>query len=112
MLLLFVAVVTTHLIIPIEEQARQVLVLGKSNQWSLSQKRLACGAISNKSMYKDVFRSLFDVLSKFLQANTLLKRVTQQLTNKESNSALITTSATGCGMESFCTKIVFVYIWD
>lgn len=39
-------------------------------------------------MYEDVFKSLFDALPEFLQANTLAKKVNQRLATRESNSAL------------------------
>ncbi len=39
-------------------------------------------------MYKAVFKFLIDVLSEFLQADPLAKKVTQQLPTRESNSDL------------------------
>ncbi len=52
-----VAAVTSQPMSPTEERARQILVVGTSDSQSLNQRRQARGAVSKKSLYKDVSKS-------------------------------------------------------
>ncbi len=83
-----VATVTSQLMSPTEERARQILVVGTSDSQSSNQRRQAHGAFSKESLYEDVSKSLIDALPEFLQADPLAKKVTERLATKESNSAL------------------------
>ena len=71
--------------LPTEEGARLILVVGTSDSRSLNQRRQARGAVSNESIYEDVSKSLIDTLPEFLRANPLAKKVTQRLATRESN---------------------------
>ncbi len=88
MLFATVAAVTFQLMSPTEEMARPILFVGTSDSRSSNQKRQARGAVSNKSIYEDVSKSLIDALSEFLQADSHAKKITQRLATKESNSDL------------------------
>ena len=80
-----VAAVTSQPMSPTEERARQILVVGTSDSRSLNQKRQARGAVSNESIYEDVSKFSIDVLSEFLRADPLAKKVTKRLATRESN---------------------------
>ena len=58
------------------EKAREILVVRNSDSRSSNQKRQARGAVSNKSIYEDISKSLIDALPEFLQVHPLAKRVT------------------------------------
>ncbi len=73
---------------PTEERARQILVVRTSDSRSSNQRRQASGAVSNKSMYEDVSKSLIDALPEFLRVDLLAKKLTQRLATTESNSDL------------------------
>ena len=86
MLFSTVAVVTSQLISPTEEKARQILVDGTSDSRSSNQRIQPHGVVSDKSIYEDGSRSLIDFLSEFLPADPLAKKITQRLATRESNS--------------------------
>ncbi len=88
MLFLTVTSVTSQPISPMEERAREILVVGTSDSRSLNQKRQAGGAVSKESLYEDVSKWLIDALPEFLRADTLAKNVTQRMATRESNSDL------------------------
>ncbi len=67
------AAVTSELMSPTEERARQILVFGTSDSRSSNPKRQARGAVSKESLYEDVSKSLIDVLPEFLRADPLCK---------------------------------------
>ena len=85
MLLTTVAAVTFQLMSPTEEKARKILVVGTSDSQASNQKRQTRRTVSNKSIYKDVFKSLIDALPEFLRANPFAKEVTQRLATRKSN---------------------------
>ncbi len=58
-----------------KEKTRQVLIVSKSDLWSLSQKKHVRGSVSNQNIYENVSRSLFDVLPELLQTPLLMNRV-------------------------------------
>ncbi len=70
---------------PTEGKARQILVVGTSDSRSSNQRRQARGAVSNKSRYEDVSKSLIDALPELLRADPLAKKVTQRLATTQSN---------------------------
>ncbi len=80
-----VAAVTSQPMLPTEERARQILVIGTSNSRCSNQRRQASGVVSNDSIYEDVSKSLIDALPEFLRADPLAKKVTHRLATKESN---------------------------
>ncbi len=86
MLFSTVASVTPQSISPMEEKARQILVVDTSDLRSLNQGRQARGAISNQSIYEDLSKSLIDALPEFLWADLFANKVTQRLAIRESNS--------------------------
>ena len=88
MLFSTVAAVTSQLMSPMKEKARQILVVGISDSRSSNQRTQVFGVASNKSIYEDVSKSLIDALPEFLRADPLAKIVTQQLATRESNSDL------------------------
>ncbi len=88
MLFSTVTTVTSQLMSPTKEKARQILVIGTSDSRSLNQKGQARGAVLNKSIYEDVSKSLIDILPEFLRVNRFAKKVTQRLATRESNSDL------------------------
>ncbi len=81
-----VAAVTSQPLSPTDEEARQNLVVGTSDSHFPNQRRQARGAASNERIYKDVSKSLIDVLPEFLRADPLTKKVTHRLATRESNS--------------------------
>ncbi len=83
-----VAAVTSSFMSPTEQKARQILVFSTSDLQSSNQRRQARGAVSNESLYEDVYKSLIDALPEFLRVDPLAKKVTQRLATKESNSDL------------------------
>lgn len=67
----------------IEEKARQILFVDVFDSHFLNKKKQARGAVLNKTIYKNVFKFLTNILPEFLQSNHLANKVTQQLaTNK------------------------------
>ena len=80
-----VVAVTPQLISPTEEKAIQILGIGTAHLRSLNQRRQGRGAVSNKSIYEHVSKSLINSLLEFLRADPLTKNVTQRLATKESN---------------------------
>ncbi len=80
-----VAAVTSQPMSPTGERIRQILVVGTSDSRSLNQKRQARGAVSNESIYEDVSKFSIDVLSEFLRADPLAKKVTKRFATRESN---------------------------
>ena len=83
-----VAAVTSQPLSPTEERARQIPVVGTFHSQFLNQRRQARGAVSNESLYEDVSNFLIDVLPEFLRPDLLVKKITQGLATKESNSDL------------------------
>ena len=81
-----VALVTSQSVSLKEEKVSQILVVGTSDSRSLNQKRQARGAVSNKSKYEDISKSLNNVLPEFLRADPFAKKITLRLAIKESNS--------------------------
>ena len=69
-----IAAVTSQLISPTEEKDRQILVVDTSDSQSSNQKRQPRGAVSNKSIYEDLSKSLIDVLPELLRADPLARR--------------------------------------
>ncbi len=88
MLFLTVAAVTSQPMSPTEEKARQIPLVGTSDSRSLNERRLVRRAVSKKTLYEDVPKSLIDALPEFLRADPLAKKVTQRLATRESNLAL------------------------
>ena len=86
LLFLTIATVTPQPMSPTKEWDRQILVVGHFDSRCSNQRRQARGAVSNKSIYKDVSKFLIDALPEFLRADPLAKNVTQRLGTKESNS--------------------------
>ncbi len=86
MVFVTVATVTSQLMSPAEKKDRQILVVGTSDSRSSNQKKHEYGAVSNKFIYEDIFKSLIGALQEFLQAHPLAKKVTQRWTTRESNS--------------------------
>ncbi len=85
MLFSTVATIIFQFILPTEEKARQILVIGTFDSRSLNQRKKASGAVSNKSIYVEISKFLIDALPKFLRADLLAKKVTQRLATKESS---------------------------
>ncbi len=83
-----VAAVTSQPMSPMEQRARQILVIGISDARSSNQRKQARGAVLNKSIYENVSKSLIDALPEFLRAEPLTKNVTQRLPTRKSNSDL------------------------
>ena len=83
-----VAAVISQPMSPKEERIRQILVVGTFDSRSSNQRRQAGGAISNKSIYKDVSKTWIDALPEFLRADPLAKKLTKRLATRESDSDL------------------------
>lgn len=85
MLFSIIAVVTSKPISPTEKKTRQILIVGTFDSRTSNKKKQARKAIFEKSTYKNVSKSLIDVLPEFLQADPFAKKVTQQLATRKSN---------------------------
>ncbi len=72
----------------VEEKIRQILIVGISDSRSMSQNKYAPVVVSNKIKHKYVSRLFINALPEFLQVNPFAKKLTQQLTIKESISDL------------------------
>ena len=83
-----VAEITSQPMLATEEKAKRILVVDISDLRSSNQRRQAYGVVSNKSIYKDVSKSLIDVLPEFLRADPIAKKVTKRSATKKSNADL------------------------
>lgn len=77
--MLFIIVATTNSkpILHIEKKTREILVFDTFDSRFLKQKKSVYKAFLNKNTYKNVFKSLINVLLKFLQADFFAKKITQ-----------------------------------
>ena len=74
MILFSVTEVTSQLRTITIELVKKISINDTSDSQYLSQKRQANGVVSNKSIYQDISRFLFDNLPEFLQVDLFAKK--------------------------------------